>query len=324
MIGAMSSSLALAQHAATKARATMDTMTRQIATGQKVSSVKDDGAAWTRANGLRASGVQANALRDHVSQMESWAAVRRVGFEESQSLWHDIRAGLLSMTQPNLSASAFSALRQDVQSLMAREVAANFPTYTDGLDGLTGAALTQGALDRSYLRLFNDQGSDLATGNIVAPNGTIIAPGLRAYAGSLIDYSATGGAVRTNSGGTINLVAFDGQLVPRLDSMSDVQSTIGFMALAMEESKIAASQIGQTERVLEQLDQRFARQADRAEKSAASLTDADMGKASSQLRQAESRQQLALSTIQQAISAYGNYAGGLLGNVQQTQRGLIA
>lgn len=55
-----------------------------------------------------------------------------------------------------------------------------------------------------------------------------------------------------------------------------------------------------------------------------SLTDADMGKASTARSNAETRQQLALSTIQQAISAYGNYAGGLLGNVQQTQRGLMA
>jgi hypothetical protein len=53
MIGPMSSSLALAQRTATKARATMDDMTRQIATGQKVASVKDDGAAWTRANALK-------------------------------------------------------------------------------------------------------------------------------------------------------------------------------------------------------------------------------------------------------------------------------
>jgi hypothetical protein len=53
------------------------------------------------------------------------------------------------------------------------------------------------------------------------------------------------------------------------------------------------------------------------------LTSVDLEATSSQLRQAESRQQLALKTIKVAISAYGNYAGGLLGNVQRTQRALV-
>jgi flagellin-like hook-associated protein FlgL len=45
MIGGLTSSLSLAQRTASKASATMDDMTRQIATGQRVSSVKDNGAA---------------------------------------------------------------------------------------------------------------------------------------------------------------------------------------------------------------------------------------------------------------------------------------
>lgn len=54
------------------------------------------------------------------------------------------------------------------------------------------------------------------------------------------------------------------------------------------------------------------------------LTDADLGKASTARAKAETRQQLALKTVQQAISAYSSFADGLLGNVQRTQRGLLA
>jgi flagellin-like hook-associated protein FlgL len=52
-LGIPSSGIASAVRTAGKARATMDTMARQIATGQRVSSVKDDGAAWARANAAR-------------------------------------------------------------------------------------------------------------------------------------------------------------------------------------------------------------------------------------------------------------------------------
>ena len=62
----------------------------------------------------------------------------------------------------------------------------------------------------------------------------------------------------------------------------------------------------------------------RLEAQIGALTDADFGKASTARANAEARQQLALSTIQRAISAYGNFAGGLLGNVQRTQRGVLA
>jgi flagellin-like hook-associated protein FlgL len=65
-------------------------------------------------------------------------------------------------------------------------------------------------------------------------------------------------------------------------------------------------------------------ESDRLDTAISTLTDADMGKASTARANAETRQQLALSTISQAISAYGNYANGLLGNVSRTQRGVLA
>jgi flagellin-like hook-associated protein FlgL len=63
---------------------------------------------------------------------------------------------------------------------------------------------------------------------------------------------------------------------------------------------------------------------DTLEQQASALTDADLGRASATRTQAETRQQLALATVRQALDAYGAYAGGLLANVQRTQRGLVA
>jgi flagellin-like hook-associated protein FlgL len=69
---------------------------------------------------------------------------------------------------------------------------------------------------------------------------------------------------------------------------------------------------------------RAEKKADRLTLAAETLTEADLGKVSAARAQADTRQQLALQTIQQALTAYGNYAGGLLGNVQRTQRGVLA
>ncbi|MFM1976510.1 MAG: hypothetical protein RL145_1356, partial [Pseudomonadota bacterium] len=57
MLDGLRSSIALAQRTATKASETLTSTTRQIATGQRVSSVKDDGAAWTQAVALKADAV---------------------------------------------------------------------------------------------------------------------------------------------------------------------------------------------------------------------------------------------------------------------------
>lgn len=322
--GLNASGIASAIRTAGQARVTMDKAARELATGQRVASVKDDGAAWARANAARVRAADFETLGTHLEQMKSWAAVRRAGFEESQAMWHDIRANLLAMLQPGTSTASFNAMRATTQALFAHEVSANFRTFYDGIDGLTGPALDQAATARAYMQLRDTTGADMSGSQVLAPNGAPIAPGLRAYAGSLIDYSSTAGMVRTNAGGTINLVLVDSQLVPRLDTVADVQATLGFMSSAMTDSVMAASQIGNTAKVLDQLDTRLARDADRNRAAAEQLVDADLGKASASRAKAETRQELALATVRQAINTYGAYAGGLLGNVQRTQRSLVA
>jgi hypothetical protein len=82
--------------------------------------------------------------------------------------------------------------------------------------------------------------------------------------------------------------------------------------------------IGADEALAERWQTDIARTIDRNDRAAASLTDADLGKASAARAQSETRQQLALQTVRQALDAYGAFAGGLLGNVQRTQRGIRA
>ena len=78
------------------------------------------------------------------------------------------------------------------------------------------------------------------------------------------------------------------------------------------------------ELILESVAKRDDAAYDRLDTAIGSLTDADLGQVSAARAQADTRQQLALDTIKTALTAYGNYAGGLLGNVQRTQRGVLA
>ena len=77
-------------------------------------------------------------------------------------------------------------------------------------------------------------------------------------------------------------------------------------------------------KMIDRMRDRIQRDSDRLDTALGSLGDADLGKASAARATAETRQQLAISSVRQAISAYGSYASGLLGNTQRTQRGIMA
>ncbi|MCU0882154.1 MAG: hypothetical protein MUF14_05745, partial [Hyphomonadaceae bacterium] len=108
----MSSSLALAQRTATSARSTMDSMSRQIATGQKVSSVKDDGAAWARANSLRNDASTWDWRASEAQRYLPVADLTATHIEEGLSLQRDA----LSVLQRAANTAAGSADRRRFQT----------------------------------------------------------------------------------------------------------------------------------------------------------------------------------------------------------------
>jgi flagellin len=81
MIGGLHASIGTALRSAVQARGTADTMARQIATGQKVASARDNGAVWVISQSLvreaNASEVRATLL----DRTASAAAGIRMGGE---------------------------------------------------------------------------------------------------------------------------------------------------------------------------------------------------------------------------------------------------
>jgi flagellin len=290
MIGAMSSSLSLAQRTATQARATMDDMSRQIATGQKVSSVKDDGAAWARANLARANASATQTLADSYGQIRVGLATAIAIGETRQDVLSDMRGTALAAADASLSA----ANRQDLQT-----------RYTQ--------------MRTAYLNEFTYTAHATAI-ELRNSGGTSWAP-----------YSATVGFADltwvSGTDGTTATLAFGSAIA---GPSSDV-STSAAAVTTLGNLQSVESQMLQRVAALAALDQRMERDSSRMSEDSARLAaltgrlvDVDLGKVSAARAQADTRQQLALATVRQAITTYGNFAGGLLGNVQRTQRGVLA
>jgi flagellin len=292
MIGAMSSSLALAQRTASQARATMDTMARQLATGQKVSSVKDDGAAWARANTARGNATASRQVAGDLRFIASGVAAGRDSLEGQLPMIQIMRDRALQASDATISAETRTMLA-DMQ------LADNSARQT---------ALSHNSVNGSFA--------------LQRANGT----------GLWLAHSAVAGSgdlswVSDINGGTVLSSLTSPTLMPTLgtlDTLANAQNAAIQTGIAVQRISSRSNEIQAIENRMTGQATLLEAQADRLDALAGSLTDADLSKASTALRQSETRQQLALQTVRTAISAYGNFAGGLLGNVQRTQRGLLA
>lgn len=293
MIGPMSSSLALAQRTATKARAAMDDMSRQIATGQRVSSVKDDGAAWARANQLRSDAVtqsgKAQLLSNGISMNAPMIEIAEAAVESVDEM--------ISMTLQAMGRPASGSTRQTLASAWSNTV-----TTTDTL-------MQMGIATRS---------SD------GVPWPADVTSGSATYFQPFSAHSDLQGVLIRRSGWNFTAAFAHWQS----DILSGSEAALAARLATLQTNRAnfvsAASDNGRTDSQAQSMQVAYEERAEQLEAAASSLTEADLGRASTQLRQSETRQQLALATISRAISAYGNFAGSLLGNVQRTQRGVLA
>jgi flagellin len=282
-LGMSSSGIATAVRTAGKARATMDTMTRQIATGQKVASVKDDGAAWARAAGLRADMTAQKTYQDRLDLYSINLSMFETISEEQLAVLEDVRAIL---TQA-LNHQAGSPGRQTLEDSL-HAIAVQVPNV--GI-ATVGALTNHLPLDATHGPLQGMTAIGVSLGEL----GTNVLQPLSA---------------------ALNLTAA---------SVADITTALSTVITETNVRRsAAASNTALSARQLEIKRDSLSRSRDTAAAALASLTDADLGKASTVHAQAQTRQQLALATLRQALEAYGAFAGGLLGNVQRTQRGIRA
>jgi flagellin len=282
----ISSGIASAVRTAAKARATMDTMARQIATGQKVSSAKDDGAAWARAAGLKSQRVHAETRQDNVAMLNHVAENQSAVLDRAVEVLNALKNIILQARTHPAGQSTRLQLQADWNATIASGFDGEF--VPSGIDS-SGTGFPYGVMG-------NASDPMLATQNIHTWHGRTL--------GS-VAWLSTLSSVNIASGNTAALDAGLAEADLRLTGVLDrVQLSAGNI------------------KSLRRIDDWSAAEIDRLEANIGSLTDADLGKASSARADAEARQQLAMQTVRSAITVYGNMASGLLGNVQRTQRGI--
>jgi flagellin len=298
MIGGLTSSLALAQRTASKARVTMDSMSRQIATGQKVASVKDNGAVWAQAAALKSQKAEIDGRATLVSFVRT--AVDQQSIEDSamrESLtW--IRDVLVRSLQHNPGTQSRQMLHDELQR---------------AVNSVNGFSAPSAAITTGYALQPDGQYGFLTSSADTVFNGRTMWSSLDSGPNNYMTW------LGVNNLNTFNLsTATNAQVQVQLNNTVDVLMNHHHW-LPNFEGRAANDQ-----RWLDSVVERDGKTKDRLDTAIGSLTDADLGKVSTQRAQAETRQQLALDTIKTALTAYGNYAGGLLGNVQRTQRGVLA
>ena len=290
--GLNASGIATAIRSAGQARATMDTMARQIATGQRVASVTDDGASWVRAQALRSTAVINRDAADWAGRAN---AINQAGIAGQE----DIIARLDRMKQLAISASG-AALGTSNRSALQVEY----------------AALLE---DLNKTRSINTVDGNPASWWETNPNAVTFSAAWVAR-----DPTGTGEFLEDTSsslGQPSTLIATANLAT---DSAATLSTLVARLDQALDSSRRVSAQGAAAMAATSRMQERARSRADRADAAAGALTDADLARASAARATAEANQQLALGTLRQAISAYGSYASGLLGNAQRTQRGILA
>jgi hypothetical protein len=300
MIAGLSSSLALAQRTAAKARVTMDTMSRQIATGQKVASVKDDGAAWARAAAMKSDKATVAGRDVTLARLEAGLAFSEATNSRVIAALERLEQLVVTARGTVAGSSQRAALQAewDAVTEWTRGIALNEPFATiTGIQDLGGpnVGYDLGAADSFF------------SGGLWAIHQATFGDGYMTSAGGTWPFTAPRGFDLLNAGTA---------------QLNDITSSLNnYVADARWRWPTA---VGDDQNRLDRLKALNRATEDRLDAAIGSLTDADLGKASTARAQAETRQQLALDTVRNAINAYGAFAGGLLANAQRTQRSVLA
>ena len=312
MIGGLSSTLAVARRTADVATARLTQINRQMATGQEVASVKDDGARWTRAAGLRSQ--QAELVgRGHLID---WVRLAVSAEEVEHEIGREQMAGLRDTLMRALGSAPGSQTRANLQA-----------EFQQQLQALLSVRADSGPIESGYAFQADGQWGILSSSADTVFNGKRFFASLDNGINGQNNHSAylhfdyvTWTNYNSGSGPKFNEI----NLNTATDaSIRQAVNWIDGWYLGGTLPFYAAETSGQL-RWLDTVEQRDARTRDRLDAAISSLTDADLGALAGESQKAQLRQQLAVVTMRTANSAYGNFAGGLLGNVQRTQRDLLA
>ena len=133
---------------------------RRLATGQRVGSVRDNGAVWTIAQQQRGAVGGLEVVRSSLQRGQAVGAVALRAGETVSDLLTEIKARLLSATDAGLSAGQRAALNEDFQSLRDR-----IDAVVKGAEFAGVNLLKSGAADAVFLAGLSMEGTTVTTGS---------------------------------------------------------------------------------------------------------------------------------------------------------------
>lgn len=296
--GLNSSSIYLAMRTADRANRAMDKAANQIASGKKIASVKDDGAAYVRAAAAKSQLAQIEGRRAVLSAFDT-VVKNQTAQDEASNAATNWMADIVFRA---LDFAAGSIQRQQLNSEFQQAFAqwSNSRTQAGMITSGTGSLPTGG---------WGVKGTNQDEITAVTMAWSIVGTSWFDNGHASIDYLGNGvpiNGIDVLNGNSTNLKNGLATLKQHLN-VANAHTLYGGDAKWLDR----ASDISD-------------KQEDRLNASIASLTDADLGVVERDYQIAQTRQSLANETVRNAISAYSSKATSLLNNVMGTQRSVKA
>lgn len=305
MIAGISHSLrntfAKSQRSAANASDAANKIALALASGKKVASVKDDSSAYLMAQNLKNELPTWQVRADTLDRAEVGLDWMNLVNDTTYQILSKLDEILLSAQSYSIGSSQRQALQAQWNQTIAEadsfSASNNNPVFngTGAGSGWNSAsnAYDWGAIDSFY-------GPDMLNAH---PNGS-------AWAGWLS--SATYGAV-LNTFDLVNATA--GDITSAKASIDGRRNTS-----AQNWYRHYAADGGRVERLQKVVEQ----STDRINSFIGSIEDIDLGELSAQLSNHNAKQELASTTLKQAINTYSNYAQSLMGSILRTQNSIRA
>jgi flagellin len=248
----------------------LDTVQGRINTGLKVASVKDDGATWAIAQGMRAKSLSLDSVSDSLNRGRSTIDVAVAAGEQVSDLLTQMKQKALAAADTTLDTAARTALNEDFKSLRDQigKVVANADFNGVNMIKSGGSALAA---------LANDTGSSRIT----------VAAQSLAFGGTNVTLTATA---------SFNSAATASTLAATVDtSITNVSAALAKLGTGSKALDSYATFIGKLK--------------DTLDAGVGNLVDADLAKESARLQALQTKQQLGIQALSIANSSASNILG---------------
>ena len=165
----------LAMQNLSRTQSELTTTQARIATGQKVSSAKDNGAIYAIANNMRGSSLALNAVRESLQRGQSSTDVALAAGETISDLLNQMKEKALSAADTQLNSSSrnamnadFTALRDQITKAVNNANFNGFNLIKNGGTNITALADESGTSKITVAA----QDLSLAGGNVTVGSGT--------------------------------------------------------------------------------------------------------------------------------------------------------